>query len=113
MTKGCAPVGMAEVSRRAKIAFAGFLVVVAIGFITPLVWMVRDNIKDNRLTAVAKSNAQFRVGDIVQSKIARFRGIVIGVYCEPNGCTYEVRFDGASMQPQDMGEYELEAWHGP
>lgn len=109
---GTPQVGMAEFSRRAKIGMAIGVAVLAAGFVTPFVLAVADTVRDNRLTAQAESRAQFQVGDIVQSRIAKFRGIVVGRYCAPNGCDYEVRFDGASMQPQEMGEYELQAWRG-
>lgn len=63
---------------------------------------------ESMATDKARANAAFQVGEIVKTRIANFRGMVTDVVCRSEGCNYVVRFNVASMEPQYLGEYELQ-----
>lgn len=76
------------------------------------IWFVYDQtIKQRIAVEAATKAARFSVGQVVRSKIGRFRGVVTSVGCYGE-CHYSVRFPTASMQEQWVLESELEPERG-
>lgn len=75
-------------------------------------WGIWDTIEHgNKLKAAvaySRAHAKFTIGQTVRSKVGGFRGVVMSVGCG-YGCNYSVRFPVASMEPQWVAEYEIEA----
>lgn len=62
----------------------------------------------NRVSANSYAHAAFATGDVVSSRVTRFRGMVTALDCY-RSCTYRVRFYAATMEPIWVQEYEIEA----
>lgn len=88
----------------------GIVIVVAICAVP--VWFVYDQTTKHRIAVEAATKAaRFSVGQVVRSKIGRFRGVVTSMGCNYE-CHYAVRFPTASMQEQWVLESELEPERG-
>lgn len=88
------------------ISWGGNLFLCMVAFLC--LWGVQHLIaRDNRITQETAAS-RFHAGDIVRAKIGGFRGFVKYVHCD-SGCTYLVRFNMASMEPQRVNESEIEA----
>ena len=83
-----------------------FLIVAVLG--SPVVWGVYQMRRETNAAGENERNAPFHVGQQVRTKIGGFRGYIIGMNCHGE-CAYSVRFAIASMEPQRMSAFEIEA----
>lgn len=86
----------------------GFFVLMLVGFAVFIAKISWDQHEWSKQAAFQEQHARYHEGDIVRSKIGRFRGIVEDRFCRPSGCEYEVKFPTATMQPQWVEQYEIE-----
>ena len=109
------PLGITEAVQDSRASYAELFVMTAVVAVILLgaswaVWFaVHQTIEVHRQEQIATDASLFAPGDMVVSRAARFRGVVLSRSCYKS-CWYSVRFNGASMQPIEMAEAELEAW---
>lgn len=100
--------GFAPIGRQWWLATltAAVLILSLFGWLFWTMKVTTDQAIDRAQTA--RVHAQFYTGEIVRSKVAKLRGVVLMVDCF-GGCAYRVRFYQASMQPVWVQPFEIEA----
>lgn len=85
------------------------VILVVFGGMAGLFWHQNSLITARQDASAREEEAsKYKRGEIVRSRVTRFRGVVRSVDCY-QGCSYNVRFPQASMQAVWVKEYEIEA----
>lgn len=108
MSKGYMGPGTLIQNTITKMQIAGIVLLVVVVVGIPVGCALKASGDNERKVAAAYSHRQYNVGDLVRTKVGKLRGTVTRIYCY-EGCSYTVRFPVATMQPQYVAGYEIEA----